>query len=92
MCPAIEMAAKDLLTRKEKRKVMMVFTDGAPNQRERTKRMIKKAERAGIEVILIGIQTSAVKRLHTKAAVVFDMKDLGSTVMVELRKALHPGS
>lgn len=91
MCPALEIASKDLLKRKEKRKVMMIFTDGCPHEYDRTKRMIVDVEKAGIEVVLIGIQSDVVERLHTKYAVVNRMEDLGSTVMAELKKALHVG-
>lgn len=158
---AMHMAAAELNNRVEKRKVMIVFTDGAPGwyggtvdetnvpqevdekgelqwgernvavwEYEADGKTVKKdqhgrdiykrdkkgdvawatekfavknvasayvrkiameCERSGIEVIMVGIGTDAVKTLHTKYAVVNSLTDLATTTMVQLTNALHAG-
>ncbi len=91
MAEAIQMAAKDLMSRREERKVLMVFTDGEPNHRPRAIEIIKECERAGIEVVLIGIGYKKVEELHHKTAIVYDIADLASTTIKELASVLRVG-
>jgi cobalamin biosynthesis protein CobT len=91
MARGIEIAARDLAGRNEKRKVLMCMCDGEPNSSDNTIRAIQKAEKQGIEVVLIGIKTDCVAALHDKFAAVFEMDNLGGTVMEQLKQALHPG-
>jgi cobalamin biosynthesis protein CobT len=58
MTSALWFAAADLLARPEPRKVLITLTDGEPNQRATALALIAQAERAGIELIGIGIQHS----------------------------------
>jgi cobalamin biosynthesis protein CobT len=55
MTGALWYAAADLLARREERKVIMVMTDGQPNDFASAKAMVTKATAAGIELIGVGI-------------------------------------
>lgn len=90
--PAIVLAASDIAKRQAKRKVLMVFTDGQPDNRGYATYACKYCEKAGIEVVLIGINSNSVTGLHHKTAVVDNINNLGKTTMAELTKALHPGN
>lgn len=92
MGEAIVMAAKDLASRQEKRKVLMVFGDGQPNDENYARYACKYAERLGLEVVLVGISYNQMKTLYHKVANVPDVKDLSRVTMKELTKALQVGS
>ena len=85
---SVLLAAKDLIGRPESRKVMMVFTDGMPNEPELAVQACRYCERAGIEVVLIGIFYDYVRLLHHRTTVVSDLNDLGKTTMQQLTAAL----
>lgn len=55
MTGALWYAAADLLARREERKVILVMTDGQPDDFGRAKDMVTKATAAGIELIGVGI-------------------------------------
>jgi len=56
MTGALWFAAADLIPRREARKVMLVLTDGAPDEWDSAAEVIGKARAAGIEPIGVGIQ------------------------------------
>ncbi|MCG5531727.1 VWA domain-containing protein, partial [Halorhodospira halochloris] len=56
MTGALWFAAADLLARSEPRKVVLVLTDGEPNDTDSTLSMISRAQSAQLEMIGIGIQ------------------------------------
>ncbi len=92
-------AAKTLNERKESRKLLFCLTDGKPVAGigdesitfTHAKESIQRIERAGIEVILIGIKEPAVEQLHEKHAVVNELPDLPKEVMRALSKLLREG-
>jgi cobalamin biosynthesis protein CobT len=88
---SILIASKDLLARPEKRKVLMCFTDGGPDDPVLASDACVEAERAGIQLVLIGILNDSVKHLHDRYAVVNDAAKLSGATFEELTKALHPG-
>lgn len=91
----IEIAAKRLAAQREKRKVMIVLSDGMPAfhgdvyaaQRE-LRTTIEKTEASGIEMIGIGILTDHVRGYYPKSVVIRNVSDLPGAVMGELRKIL----
>jgi cobaltochelatase CobT len=88
-------AAKRVLMRPEKRKLMIVFSDGEPcsNMDNYTldahlKKVVPEIEKNGVEVIGVGIQTTSVNRYYKKAFVVNNLQELPAKVMGELKTFL----
>lgn len=93
---SIEIAARRLAKRKESRKVMIVLSDGAPaaygNNHElavHTKRVIQSIEKSqGMEIVGIGIMSSAVKQFYTRHVMLDNIDELPAVVMGQLKHAL----
>lgn len=89
-------AAKELVQRKEERKVLFVMTDGMPQvgrgiskaAYEHAKSSIKRIENAGVEVALVGILENRVLQLHHRSVVVNSLYDLPKTVMRQMQTIL----
>jgi len=75
MTGALWLAVADLLSRREERKVVLVLTDGSPDDWESAAEIITKAGSAGIEMIGIGIQQD-VSRLFPVAIRIGSVADL----------------
>lgn len=93
----VEVAARRLMQRKETGKIMIVLSDGHPachgdsgRVAKHLKQVVKDLERAGANVIGIGIQDSAVKEFYSKAIVINNADELPKRVMTELRHLLLP--
>lgn len=67
---AVYQAGKRLASRKEKRKIMFVITDGEPQSVEDTKSMVELTQRSGIEVIGLGLDTDAISQFCDRYSVV----------------------
>lgn len=76
MAEAMIWGATRLATRKEERKMLMVVTDGDPNDGHSVRELIKLYARSAIEVIGVGIQHPAVKCLFEKNVVVNSLEEL----------------
>lgn len=86
--------ASDLKKRPEKKKVMIVLSDGHPatcinNQQgnalsSATKNAVRQCERDGIQMIGIGIMSDAVKLFYPNYHVVQDVSGLGDRVMDQI--------
>ena len=93
----IEVAANRLLRRSERRKVLIVLSDGSPacdspyphKIDQHAKDAIKKVEKLGVETIGIGIMTDDVTDYYPKNIVLHNLNQLPQTVMGELRKVLE---
>lgn len=89
---SLEYAAIRLLRRREKRKVIMVLSDGHPAGAENAdghlKMMTEKVAAAGIDLVGIGIKDSAVRRFYDKTVVLNNVEELPGMVMTELRAIL----
>ncbi|MDL2284434.1 hypothetical protein LJC19_04755 [Oxalobacter sp. OttesenSCG-928-P03] len=92
-------AATRLDQRREKRKIIMVLSDGQPacppgNRNGQLKKHLVKAvktvESHGIETLGIGILTSAPKNYYPKSVVLNNLSDLPTTVIAEIKKLLVP--
>ena len=77
MAEAILWACQQLATRPEdERKIIFVATDGEPDRPDLTSQVIRSAERSGIEVYGLGIQTSSGRQLFRSFAEVHDLSRL----------------
>ena len=85
-----------LRKRQEKRRVMIVLSDGQPAStgfvgmscHEHARYMVDKIAKDGTDIIGIGIMSSAVQQYYPKYVVVNSLKDLASEGMDMLSKAL----
>jgi cobalamin biosynthesis protein CobT len=96
---SITWAAKRLAERREKRKFMIVLSDGQPSYGGANdevlmgdlKRVINMLPKAGIEPIGIGICTRDPELFYNDYVIVTDVKELSKTVIVKLAKLLEEG-
>jgi len=91
----VQIAATRLSQRREKRKILMVLSDGKPAcahdsglLHAHLKGAVKDAEKGGIEVLGIGIQTSDPKKYYPKCVTLNNVSDLPGTVIREIKKLL----
>lgn len=91
-------AAKRLADRPEKRKILIVLSDGQPADSADSrilagdlKRVVRMLPQAGIECIGIGIQTDAPKEFYPKWVEVRNVKELPTVVMSQVSKMLIEG-
>lgn len=75
---------------REKRKILIVITDGKPNDIEKSKRIIKQLEACGIEVYGIGIYIN-IGSLFKRFIQITDSRQLQSTLLGLLRKVSIAG-
>lgn len=94
---AIRMVLPRLLARPEKRKVLMVLSDGSPafstgwSRRtvyHDTRHAVMQAVKQGVDVVGIGILDDSVKEFYHDWVVVNDLDDLSKTVLDRLAKLL----
>ena len=87
MAEAILFAASDVVRREETLKIVMVVTDGDPNDREATKYIIDRARADGITVVGLGIGVDTSPVFDSRyAATITDIGELSAS-MVKLVKA-----
>lgn len=89
---SVEVAARRLMTRREKGKILMVLSDGAPHGYGNTsdlsphlKRTVAAVTSAGVNVVGIGINSDAVRQYYPKCMVLNNINELPGAVMKELR-------
>jgi cobalamin biosynthesis protein CobT len=92
---AILMAAKRLLDRREDRKVMLVLSDGQPaysshnrDIHQHTRDCVQWCVEQGIEIVGLGIKSSAVARYYPRHVVVQSMDGFAKTYIDEVAKLL----
>ncbi|WIF71700.1 VWA domain-containing protein [Proteus vulgaris] len=76
MAQAMWFAANSLLAQKQKRKLMIVLTDGDPDDWAATHDIVDRCRRSGFEPLGIGIQTRSVEKFFPQSIVINDVKDL----------------
>lgn len=76
MTQAMWFAANSLLAQKQKRKLMIVLTDGDPDDWAATHDIVDRCRRSGFELLGIGIQTRSVEKFFPQSIVINDVKDL----------------
>lgn len=87
MAEAIWYGANELSKTKENRKMLIVITDGEPDEFGPCKSVIGLCERSHVEVIGIGIKTNSVARLFKQNIVISDAKDLKGTLFSLMRRS-----
>lgn len=92
---AIAYAYAMLAARKEKRKVLLVLSDGDPagrghkgNITQYTKDMVKKVEDSNVDIYGIGIMHDSVKRFYKNYKVVSDLNELTPTILNILDRSI----
>ncbi|MBX4911397.1 hypothetical protein HJA82_29225 [Rhizobium bangladeshense] len=89
---SLEYAAMRLAKRKEKRKVIIVLSDGFPagakNDDEHLKYMVERLTKAGYDLVGIGIKSAAVARFYDNYLILNSVEELPKAVMGELKKIL----
>ena len=96
---SIRMAARRLAQCSQKRKVMMVFSDGDPNCYTQLPGLldrdledaVREITKSGIEVVGFGILTDVVEKFYPDSIVVNDIDDLPKEAMKKLEKILKNG-
>lgn len=95
---SVRMAAKRLAVQKQKRKILIVMSDGLPHDAGNWARLnadLQKAvgdiKAAGIECVGIGIQSDAVKRFYPEYVVINNIEDLPKAAMTKLSNILLRG-
>ena len=76
MAQAMWFAANSLLAQKQKRKLMIVLTDGDPDDWAATHDIVDRCRRSGFELLGIGIQTRSFEKFFPQSIVINDVKDL----------------
>ncbi|MGL5389883.1 MAG: VWA domain-containing protein [Shewanella sp.] len=76
MAQAMWFAANSLLAQKQQRKLMIVLTDGDPDDWAATHDIVDRCRRSGFELLGIGIQTRSVEKFFPQSIVINDVKDL----------------
>ena len=91
----VEIATNRLLRRPEKRKVLIVLSDGSPScpgvhadQLYKLHKAIKDAETQKVDLVGIGILSEAVRSFYPRHIVLKDLNSLPGTVMGELTRIL----
>jgi len=97
---SIKMIGEELMNRPEKRKVLMVMSDGMPEDGEMVtrqmfedlKQSVSSLEKRGVEVFGVGIQTDAVKQFYRWHTVVEDTDDLEKELVDRMTNVLIGGA
>jgi cobaltochelatase CobT len=93
---SLEYAAQRLLKRREKRKVMIVLSDGEPcgegsqplEEIKHMKQVVPQLQKAGIELVGIGIMSHSVRHFYDRHVVLYELAKLPAIVMGELKRIL----
>ncbi|MHC5552660.1 VWA domain-containing protein [Shewanella chilikensis] len=88
MAQAMWFAANSLLAQKQKRKLMIVLTDGDPDDWTATHDIVDRCRRSGFELLGIGIQTRSVEKFFPQSIVINDVKDLKRELFEVTQKLL----
>ena len=73
---ALMSASVALAPQREDRKILLVVTDGYPDDKETAVRLIHRLEASGVIVIGLGIRTNVEQVFHSNHAMISDVKDL----------------
>jgi len=88
MAEAIWYAAFELSKTREERKMLLVVTDGEPAMASACHAVIGLCEQSGVEVVGIGIETTAVSALFRKHIVIDDVAALQRTLFKLMERSL----
>lgn len=92
---SVAIAARRLASRKEKRKVLFVFSDGSPACPGDWKQLnahlldtVKQVEASGIEIMGIGIADNSAAKFYKRHVLLTEISDLPTTVIGQIKKIL----
>jgi hypothetical protein len=92
---SLQVAAERLAKRKEKRKILIVLSDGYPCAygdskaiNKHLKKVVKEIESSGIDVLGIGIQSKSVETFYSKNVVLDSVADLPTAVIGKVKQLL----
>ncbi|HCU4631577.1 VWA domain-containing protein, partial [Klebsiella pneumoniae] len=88
MAEAMWYAAFELTKTREERKMLIVVTDGQPQSAPACRSVIDLCERSDVEVIGIGVETTAVSGLFQKNIVIDDAAALQRTLFKLMERSL----
>ncbi len=88
MSTAMTWAGRQLAARKEPRKLLLVLTDGEPENRQAVVGVMAGLEHMGIEVYGVGIQHLGVKQLFDRHCVVEDLHTLPTAILGMLKETM----
>lgn len=95
---SVQIAGQRLLRRKEKRKIMIVMSDGSPagdssgaQLDQHLKNTVKQFESAGVEMLGLGLMDTSVKRYYPKNQTVNRVEDI-PTKILELTRQMVIGA
>ncbi len=78
-----------LSARKEKRKLILILTDGEPNNMPNTQAAIREAHRQGLELYGLGLRNDSIKRLLPgRSLVIHNLQELPQTIFKLLGQAM----
>ncbi len=89
MATAIWYAAHQLLQQKQPRKLLIVITDGAPDDEATTRDIIERCQHCSFELLGVGIQTNSVKDLFIDSVVINDLPELKQELFGTVQHALR---
>jgi cobalamin biosynthesis protein CobT len=94
---SIQLCAKRLGERDEPRKCMIVLSDGQPacagdsnDQNTQLVKVVKNIQKAGIDIVGLGVCSNAVESYYDKHIVFHDSSEIASRVIGELSRMLLP--
>jgi cobaltochelatase CobT len=95
---SVQVAGQRLLARKERRKVMIVMSDGQPaadgdgrKQQQNLRNVIKNLSDSGVEMLGLGLMDDAVKRYYPKSEVVLKSEEIPLKIL-ELTRQMVVGA
>lgn len=89
MDAAIFWATAHMRSLRERRKILLIFTDGEPDNQESTVEAVKQAEYSGIEVYGISYRASGISDVIPASTIIHDMRQLPSEMKKLLASTLH---
>jgi cobaltochelatase CobT len=92
---SVEIAARRLAQRRENGKILLVLSDGAPAAHgndamleKHLKKVVKEIEQSGINVVGLGIHSTAVRHFYSKYLIVKDIEQLPTEVLKQLKELI----
>lgn len=90
--PALWWAMREMLPLRERRKIILILTDGVPNSIKAARVAIAQCQKLKMEVMGIGIQSSAISHLLPKSSkVIGQLNELAPAMFELMRDALLNG-
>jgi len=85
---ALWIAGNRLVGRREERKILMLVTDGDPDNMPSAKQVAGLIERSGIELYGIGLGTNAIRQVCQKSGVIMNANDLAPAILTALAERM----